>query len=168
MAAATSSKLKCFTCFFNLIFVAIFFSNMNSGNAQNLLPARSFAKAFFCFDNRYIYTGCDEAFRLSESGNLNVPREATNIFCTGPCLAETQLVLQCVDNVLSDFTFYNKATVRDIRDVLRAGCSYTSRRGNFDVENYFQGEISKSPGLREFMTSLSSLTLIIGFHILMI
>ncbi|WRX25161.1 Small GTPase superfamily [Theobroma cacao] len=160
MAAATSSKLKCFTCFFNLIFVAIFFSNMNSGNAQNLLPARSFAKAFFCFNNRYIYTGCDEAFRLSESGNLNVPREATNIFCTGPCLAETQLVLQCVDNVLSDFTFYNKATVRDIRDVLRAG--------NFDVENYFQGEISKSPGLREFMTSLSSLTLIIGFHILMI
>ena len=76
-----------------------------------------------------IYTGCNEAYRLNENGNLNVPRDATDIFCTGPCLAETQLVLKCVDNILSDFTFYNKATVRDIRDVLHAGCSYTSRRG---------------------------------------
>ncbi|XVF05968.1 hypothetical protein REPUB_Repub06bG0007300 [Reevesia pubescens] len=166
MAAATSSKLKCFTCF-NLIFIAVFCCNVNSGNAQNF-PAQSLAKAFFCFDNRYIYTGCAEAYRLNESGNLNVPLEATDIFCSGPCLAETQLVLKCLDNILSDFTFYNKATVRDIRDVLRDGCSYTSRRGNFDVGDYFQGEISEAPRLDNFMISFSTLTLIVGFYVLIL
>ncbi|XP_022719518.1 uncharacterized protein LOC111277368 [Durio zibethinus] len=166
MAAATSSKLKCFTCF-NLIFVAIFCCNVNTGNAQSF-PAQSLAKAFFCFNNKFIYTRCNEAYRLNESGNLNVPREATDIFCTGPCLAETQLVLKCVDNILSDFTFYNKATIRDIREVLRAGCSYTSRRGNFDVGDYFQGEISEARALCNFMISLSALTLIIGFYVLIL
>ncbi|XVF41785.1 hypothetical protein PTKIN_Ptkin01aG0308400 [Pterospermum kingtungense] len=167
MAAAASSKLmKCFTCF-NLIFVTILFCNANSGNAQNF-PAQSLANAFFCFNNKFIYTGCNEAYRLNESGNLNVPPEATDIFCSGPCLAETQLVLKCVDNVLSNFIFYNRATVHDISNVLRAGCSYTSRRGNFDVGDYFQGEISEAPRLRTFTISISTLTLITGFYFLIL
>ncbi|PPD97394.1 hypothetical protein GOBAR_DD05607 [Gossypium barbadense] len=123
MAAPTSSNLKCF----KFIFIAIFCCNVNSGNSQNF-PAQSLAKAFFCFNNKYIYTGCDEAYRLNESGNLNVPREATDIFCNGPCFAETQIVLKCVDNILSDFIFYNKATIGDVTNVLHAGCSYTNRR----------------------------------------
>ncbi|MBA0859638.1 hypothetical protein Goshw_009112 [Gossypium schwendimanii] len=157
MAAPTSSNLKCF----KFIFIAIFCCNVNSGNSQNF-PAQSLAKAFFCFNNKYIYTGCDEAYRLNESGNLNVPREATDIFCNGPCFAETKLVLKCVDNILSDFIFYNKATIGDVTNVLHAGCSYTNRRGNFDVGDYFQGEISEAPRLCSFIISLSTLTLIIG------
>ncbi|KAA3476069.1 keratin, type I cytoskeletal 50 kDa-like [Gossypium australe] len=108
MAAPTSSNLKCF----KFIFIAIFCCNVNSGNAQNF-PAQSLAKAFFCFTTN-IYTGCDEAYRLNERCNLNVPREATDIFCNEPCFAETQLVLKCVDNILSDFIFYNKATIGDV------------------------------------------------------
>ncbi|KAK8501663.1 hypothetical protein V6N12_002401 [Hibiscus sabdariffa] len=128
MAAPTASKLKRFTSFNLLIIVAIFCHNVRSGNAQNF-PAQSLPKAFFCFNNKYIYTGCNEAYRLNESGDLNIPREATDVFCNGPCLAETQLVLKCVDNVLSGFVFYNKATIRDITNVLRAGCSNTNTRG---------------------------------------
>jgi hypothetical protein len=61
-----------------------------------------------------IYSGCDEAYRLTQSGNLNVPPEATELFC----------------DVISDFLFYNKATVRDITYALSAGCSSTRQRGN--------------------------------------
>ncbi|KAK8633570.1 hypothetical protein V6N13_014415 [Hibiscus sabdariffa] len=158
MAAPTASKLKRFTSFNLLIIVAIFCCNARSGNAQNF-PAQSLPRAFFCFNNKYIYTGCNEAYRLNESGDLNIPREATDVFCNGPCLAETQLVLKCVDNVLSGFLFYNKATVRDITNVLRAGCSNTNTRGNFDVGDYFQGEISDASRLLEYpMISLSTLT----------
>ncbi|GMI79379.1 hypothetical protein HRI_001607200 [Hibiscus trionum] len=160
--SSTSSKLNL------LIIVAIFCSNVRSGNAQNF-PAQSIPKAFFCFNNKYIYTGCNEAYRLNESGDLNIPREATDAFCNGPCLAETQLVLKCVDNVLSGFVFYNKATVRDIGYVLRSGCSYTNTRGNFDLGDYFQGGISEASRLLEYsMISLSTLTLIIGVYVLIL
>ncbi|KAF3454596.1 hypothetical protein FNV43_RR05044 [Rhamnella rubrinervis] len=75
-----------------------------------------------------IYSGCDEAYRLNEEGNINVPPEAINLFCSGPCLTETELVLKCVDNIFSNFLFYNKATVHDIRGALRIGCSSTAQR----------------------------------------
>ncbi|XP_039032363.1 uncharacterized protein LOC120167406 [Hibiscus syriacus] len=167
MAAPTSS-LKRFISFNLLIIIAIFCCNLRSTNAQKF-PAESLANAFFCFNNKYIYTGCDEAYRLNESGNLNVPREATDVFCNGPCLAETRLVLQCVDDVLSGFVFYNKATVRDITNVLRAGCSYTSTRGNFGVGDYFQGGISDASRLGESsMISLSTLTLIVVIYVLIL
>lgn len=81
-------------------------------------------------DGMQIYSGCDEAYRLTQSGNLNVPPEATELFCNGPCLAETRLALSCINDVISDFLFYNKATVRDINYALSAGCSSTRQRGN--------------------------------------
>ena len=77
-----------------------------------------------------IYSRCDEAYRLTQSGNLNVPPEATDVFCNGPCLAETRLVLGCIHGVISDFLFYNRATVRDITYALSAGCGSTGYRGN--------------------------------------
>lgn len=76
-----------------------------------------------------IYAGCDEAYRLNEDGNINVPAEGLNLFCSGPCLTETELVLNCIDTMFSNFIFYNKATVHDIRGALRNGCSYTGQRG---------------------------------------
>ncbi|KAJ9185986.1 hypothetical protein P3X46_005550 [Hevea brasiliensis] len=102
-----------------------------SGYAQDV-PGQTVGDALFCFNNK-IYNGCDEAFGLTLSRNINVPPEATDVFCNGPCLTQTQAILNCIDSVLSDFLFYNGATVRDIRNILRTGCSYASLRGNFNV-----------------------------------
>ncbi|XP_004304869.1 PREDICTED: uncharacterized protein LOC101301706 [Fragaria vesca subsp. vesca] len=91
-------------------------------------PGERFFNALTCFSNKFIYSGCNEAYRLNESGNLNVPPDALDLFCHGPCLAETQQVLKCVDSMLSTFIFNNKATTADIRGALHDGCSYTSQR----------------------------------------
>ncbi|XP_021899010.1 uncharacterized protein LOC110815496 [Carica papaya] len=144
---AAASFLKNLIPFvFALTFTTIFCSQPLSGYSEDV-PGERIAKALFCFDNHFIYSECEKEYRLNESGNLNVPFAANNIFCNGPCLVETQLVLNCVDNILSNFLFYNKATVRDLRNTVRAGCSFTSRRGNFNVGNYLQGEISRGNAL---------------------
>ena len=80
-----------------------------------------------------LYSGCDEEYRLNPSGNINVPPGATDLFCNGPCLAETQLVLSCINNLLSNFIFYNKATMPEVRSALNGGCSYTPQRGSMHV-----------------------------------
>ncbi|KDO38579.1 hypothetical protein CISIN_1g048457mg, partial [Citrus sinensis] len=67
-------------------------------------------------------------YRLNESGNINVPPGATDLFCNGLCFKETHVMLDCVEKLLSNFNFYNKATVKDIRKALNSGCSYTSQR----------------------------------------
>ncbi|KAB1224765.1 GTP-binding protein SAR1A [Morella rubra] len=73
------------------------------------------------------YSDCDEAYRLNPSGNINVPPGAVELFCNGPCLADTQRVLNCIDKVFSNFVFYNKATLPELqvkvnkRNLLRAG-----------------------------------------------
>src|SRR5688572_6393125 len=78
-----------------------------------------------------IYSSCNEAYRLTQSGYINVPPEATDQFCYGPCLSETHLVLDCVDHSLSTFVFYNKATINTIRTTLRAACSHSNQRGTY-------------------------------------
>lgn len=85
-----------------------------------------------------IYNRCTEAYRLTQSGYLNIPPAATDQFCYGPCLAETHLVLGCVDHSLSNFVFYNKATINDIRATLQAACGHTHERGNFNVQEFMQ------------------------------
>ncbi|KAJ7977871.1 Glycine-rich protein family [Quillaja saponaria] len=123
------------------------------GSAQDI-SGQGIARAFLCFNNKLIYAGCDEAYRLNPTGNINVPPEATDLFCNGPCLTETQLVLNCIDNMLSNFLFYNKATVPQIRYALNVGCSLIRQRGNFNLGEYIQGEIS----------SAYKLSISIGFH----
>jgi hypothetical protein len=86
---------------------------------------------FFWLLSSQIYAGCDDAYRLNPYGNIKVPPEATDFFCSGPCLIETQLLLECIDNMLSNFIFYNKANVQQMRYALNAGCSYSRQRGNF-------------------------------------
>ncbi|XP_042475097.1 uncharacterized protein LOC122057151 [Macadamia integrifolia] len=105
-------------------------------------PAQIVAKALLCFNNKYIYSSCEETYRLKESGNLNVPPQETDQYCNGPCLEETNLVLDCIDGILNNFLFYNKATVQDIRTTLSAGCGYTSERGNFNVAQHMQADYS--------------------------
>ncbi|XP_020421799.1 uncharacterized protein LOC18772884 isoform X1 [Prunus persica] len=153
--ALVTYKFLCFTL--ALIAVSCCYS---AGYAEEN-PAQTFVTALACFNNKFIYAGCDEAYRLNESGNFNVPPEATDLFCHGPCLAETQQVLNCVDHMLSGFVFNNRATLPDIRGALRAGCSYTSQRGKFNgfgpFGEYIQGETSnaqKLPNFSSFFTFL--------------
>ncbi|KAJ6918093.1 hypothetical protein NC651_012347 [Populus alba x Populus x berolinensis] len=151
MAILALPKLKLLA--FTLIFMARLFCY--TGYAQ-VVPGQTVAKALLCLNNKIIYSGCDEAYRLTQSGNLNVPPEATDLFCNGPCLAETRLALSCINGVISDFLFYNKASVRDITYALSAGCSSTSQRGDFNVARYINGETS----------SASSLPNLVGFYAL--
>lgn len=87
-----------------------------------------------------IYNGCNVAYRLNQSGNINVPLAATNEFCQGPCLSGSKQLLDCIDNMFSSFVFYNKASVGQIREVINQGCSYTNRRGHllFNFLFYFR------------------------------
>ncbi|OVA16819.1 hypothetical protein BVC80_1543g280 [Macleaya cordata] len=101
-------------------------------------PAQIVAKALLCFNDKFIYSSCEESYRLTQSGNINVPPEATDQYCDGACLTETHLVLSCIDNILTNFLFYNRATIHDIRATLKAGCSYSNERGNFNVAEHLQ------------------------------
>ncbi|KAK7303715.1 hypothetical protein RJT34_14628 [Clitoria ternatea] len=108
-------------------------------------PAQIISKALLCFNDKNIYQSCEESCRLNENGYLNVPAEKTNDFCGGPCLSETNLVLNCLDNIYSNFIFYNRATVQAIRETIQAGCGYGPERGDFNVAEHIQTEQSKAP-----------------------
>ncbi|XP_019174573.1 PREDICTED: uncharacterized protein LOC109170082 [Ipomoea nil] len=108
-------------------------------------------KALLCFNDKNIYSGCEEAYRLSQAGELHVPPEYTDQFCNGACLKETYLVLNCVGSILSRFVFYNKATIKDVKDTVKEACSLGSKRGNFDVERFIQGDESSALQASGFM-----------------
>ncbi|TKY52295.1 hypothetical protein E2542_SST23815 [Spatholobus suberectus] len=145
-----------------LIILSISRFCLYSEAAEGDLQGQSMVKALSCFDNKLIYVGCDEAYRLNPSGNINIPPEITDFFCSGPCLAETQLVLNCIDNILSNFIFYNKVTVQQMRYALNAGCSYSRQRGNFNLEDYIGGEANNAPKLsivnRSYLSILAAAT----------
>ncbi|RZC89022.1 hypothetical protein C5167_030716 [Papaver somniferum] len=90
--------------------------------------SRVIDRALVCFNDNFIFSSCAANNRLTQTGLINVPPEQTDDYCNGPCLAETKLVLNCIDNMLSNFLFYNKATVRDIRSSLRTGCGFSNER----------------------------------------
>jgi hypothetical protein len=95
------------------------------------------ARAIICFSDRYIFSGCQGQYRLGPEGALRVPAAAAEAFCGGPCLAETRLVLGCVDGIMDSFRFYNGASVRDVRLALDRGCGL---RGDFDVLRRLGGD----------------------------
>lgn len=107
-------------------------------------PAQIVSKALLCFNDKYIYSSCEETCRLSASGNLDVPHDYADEYCKGPCLYETHLVLSCIENIMTNFLFYNKATIQDIRDTIQAGCGYGPQRGNFNVEEHIEAEESRA------------------------
>ncbi|XP_010268037.1 PREDICTED: uncharacterized protein LOC104605113 [Nelumbo nucifera] len=119
-----------------IFLLTLFFFSVSCCISEGDPTSQIVGRALQCFDNGYIYKRCYEAYRLTESGRLDVPRQETDAFCGGPCFVETDLVLRCVSHVLSHFTFYNRATLRDVRNTLRAGCSYGRDRGNFNVWYY--------------------------------
>ncbi|KAL6645716.1 hypothetical protein ACP70R_017324 [Stipagrostis hirtigluma subsp. patula] len=92
------------------------------------LPARSLQ----CFEDGQVYGCCEGALRLNPFGIIAVPVGAVDYYCGGACVAETEDVLNCVASAMDGFTFYNGATVEDVRYALRRGCSHTARRGDFN------------------------------------
>ncbi|CAK9138925.1 unnamed protein product [Ilex paraguariensis] len=107
-------------------------------------PASIVTEALLCFSQKYIYSSCSEAYRLTESGNLNVPPEYVDQYCNGQCVTETHLVLNCLENILSHFVFYNKATIVDVRETIKEGCSHGPQRGDFNVAEHIEAENSSS------------------------
>ncbi|CAN1281407.1 hypothetical protein LINPERPRIM_LOCUS17722 [Linum perenne] len=105
-------------------------------------PAQIVARALLCFNDRKIYRSCDEDYRLNESGKLSVPLDQVDAYCSGPCFSETNLVLDCVDEIMENFVFYNSATIEDVKDTMKAGCSDGPERGNFDVSEHLQASES--------------------------
>lgn len=83
-----------------------------------------------------IYRECEDAWRLTLNGDLNIPVARTEEFCEGPCFSETHLALNCIDEIVHHFRFFNRATVYNIRETLKSGCSYGPERG-FDSRDRF-------------------------------
>ncbi|XP_020574886.1 uncharacterized protein LOC110020929 isoform X2 [Phalaenopsis equestris] len=85
-------------------------------------------EAMACFNDPHLYSTCQESYRLKAEGRIVVPAEAVDDYCGGPCLQETKLVLQCLHNILSNFRFYNGATLLKVGQALERGCSHDENR----------------------------------------
>ncbi|KAI3821774.1 hypothetical protein L1987_09346 [Smallanthus sonchifolius] len=113
------------------------------GGGLGGIGGRVIAKALVCLNDK-IYSDCEESYRLTESGDLHVPPDYTDKYCGGPCLKETDLVLNCINDVFSNFLFYNRATINNIKDTIKTGCSYGPSRGDFNVAEHIQANGSNS------------------------
>lgn len=107
-------------------------------------PEEVIVKALQCFSDKHIYSSCEESYRLTESGQLHVPPEYVDGYCNGPCLKETHLVLNCIDDIFSHFVFYNRATIEDVKKTIKAGCSYGPHRGDFIVAEHIESNSYKA------------------------
>lgn len=135
-----------------------------TGSAGEDDPAEVVSKALLCFNNNYVYSSCEQSYRLTESGNINVPPEHADLYCRGPCFSETNLVLNCIDNILSHFLFYNRASIEDVRETIKAGCSYGPERGNFNVAEHIQaGENSAPKVSKSVMLALVLMIVYMGY-----
>ncbi|XP_006654291.1 uncharacterized protein LOC102719673 [Oryza brachyantha] len=93
-----------------------------------------FEKACHCFDDHNVYRECKEEMRLSVEGAFHVGKESVDDYCGGPCLMETKMALQCVEEVADEgFRFYSGASVPAVKAALDTGCSYTPERGTFEI-----------------------------------
>jgi len=71
---------------------------------------------------------------MNVEGAFHVQRNEVDEYCGGPCLEETQLALQCVEEVAAEsFKFSNGASVLAVKQALGAGCSYGPDRGKHTV-----------------------------------
>ncbi|KAF0925799.1 hypothetical protein E2562_018455 [Oryza meyeriana var. granulata] len=102
----------------------------NSGKAA----LEMFEKACHCFDDHNVYSECKEELRLGVEGAFHVGKESVDEYCGGPCLMETKMALQCVEEVADEgFRFYSGASVPAVKAALDTGCSYTPERGTFEI-----------------------------------
>nr|CAB3465523.1 unnamed protein product [Digitaria exilis] len=69
-----------------------------------------------------IYGQCAEEFRLNAEGAFHVQRNEVDEYCGGPCLEETKLALQCVEEVAAEsFRFSNGASLLALNPDASAG-----------------------------------------------
>ncbi|KAJ0979879.1 hypothetical protein J5N97_015353 [Dioscorea zingiberensis] len=133
---ASSLSLKCLSSLLVVVLFMCASSCMSNPDAVGIV-----AKALTCFNDHYkVYSKCEEAYRLTAGGNINVPPEEADVYCGGPCLGETKLVLNCLDDVLYNFKFYNGASIQDIRHTIATGCGYSAKRGDFSVGEHLEGD----------------------------
>uniref|UniRef100_A0A0D9WFH7 DUF7731 domain-containing protein n=1 Tax=Leersia perrieri TaxID=77586 RepID=A0A0D9WFH7_9ORYZ len=93
-----------------------------------------FEKACHCFDDHNVYSECNEEMRLGVEGAFHVGKERVEEYCGGPCLMETKMALQCVEEVAHDgFRFYSGASLPAVKAALDTGCGYTPERGTFEI-----------------------------------
>ncbi|XP_062231184.1 uncharacterized protein LOC133928740 [Phragmites australis] len=93
-----------------------------------------FERACHCFDDPTIYDKCAEDFRLNAKGAFHVQKKSVDEYCGGPCLEETKLALQCVEEVAAEsFRFSNGASVLAVKQALGTGCSDGPDRGTFEI-----------------------------------
>ncbi|KAL8249694.1 hypothetical protein R6Q59_006562 [Mikania micrantha] len=111
------------------------------GNGFGGIEEGIIAKALVCFNDK-IYSECEESYRLTESGDLHIPPDYTDKYCGGPCLKETNLVLNCINGVFNNFIFYNHATITNVKEAIKTGCSFGPTRGNFNVAEHIQASNS--------------------------
>ncbi|XP_054807898.1 uncharacterized protein LOC129310085 [Prosopis cineraria] len=130
-------------------------------------PGKIASEALLCFNDKYIYSRCEESWRLNEKGYLNVPPEKTEEFCEGPCASETSLVLHCIQKIFSDFLFANKATINDVEATVKAGCGYGPERGDFNVVEHIQN-YEGSSGRRASTVQVIILIWVICFIIMVL
>ncbi|GFP99626.1 hypothetical protein PHJA_002106700 [Phtheirospermum japonicum] len=111
-----------------------------------------------------IYSSCNEARRLTQSGELNIPPEYAVEYCNGACLSETNHVLDCLGGFFKGFIFYNRASLRDVRETIESGCGYGPKRGNFDVIQHIQADsASKNKASKPVVYAL--VMMIIGWRL---
>ncbi|XP_023644247.1 paraneoplastic antigen Ma6E [Capsella rubella] len=103
-------------------------------------PPEIVAKALECLNEKHIYRECEETWRLTLTGDLNIPVGRTEEFCQGPCFSETHLALNCIEDIIHHYRFFNRATIHDIRETLKSGCSYGPERGDFNVLEHIEDE----------------------------
>ncbi|XP_057531951.1 uncharacterized protein LOC130810043 [Amaranthus tricolor] len=122
----------------------------------NTDPTHIVDGALLCFNGKHLYSQCDDSCRLTVSGELHVSNDQVDEFCSGPCLEETNLVLDCIDGIMEHFLFFNKATTQDIRDTIVAGCGDGDERGNFDVAEHIEADYGN--GSMEHKATISILS----------
>lgn len=126
-------------------------------------PPHIVANALLCLNEKHIYSNCEESYRLSGSGELHIPHDHVNEFCSGPCLEETNHVLHCIEGIMDHFVFYNKATTQDVRDTILAGCGHGDERGDFDVAEHIEAD-----GGGEFIGCKGAIPVVFGIVITII
>ncbi|KAG8372902.1 hypothetical protein BUALT_Bualt12G0115400 [Buddleja alternifolia] len=141
--------------------------NFPEDGVEGTNPDDIFNKAIECFNDEAVYKSCDEAQRLTQSGELHVPPEYTDQYCDGPCLIETHHLLECIDGIMKHFVFYNRATLKDIQETIDTGCSYGPKRGDFDVAEHIETDEAISNKMSSSVVLYTFVVIIIGWHVLL-
>ncbi|KAG9158381.1 hypothetical protein Leryth_013134 [Lithospermum erythrorhizon] len=77
----------------------------------------------YCLRNYKEPNPCPWKYTLNLSGSLDVADSDADDFCKSGCMNHTRAVLDCIDDVKRDFWFANKASVKDLNDVVNSRCN---------------------------------------------